>query len=350
MHPSEIKIGQKEISAHEIFHMIEMGLIDLDIDIDDVWEDKWKSVSIESIWLNLTMTPIYVDATNPKRWIVIDGKKRLQALHSFLKNGYPLIDLEFFANYDNYYFENLPRSLARKIEQNIFTIYSINQGVSKEVLLSIIYRIVPDMANGLGVNLSKKFLSENSELLIEYLESNPHFQNLLNGLWRQQINFKKNYSTYSFKLILNFIRSFMFLYPGDLGQSKYFNFDRLDTRKLRFLKEAAHNAVFYLNEKYANDSDFNKNLFNSWDNGLKKFNEMFEDHLDKRILFEMFDGIIIYFGSIISQEDYEFIINNRAVFLNEYFSRFRITIYKKTLSPKPKINSLKRLIEKIKSK
>lgn len=144
MHPSDINIGQSEYSVYELCEMIKGGKIVLE---ESPWNNNQKSFSIESVFLALTMTPIYVDATNPNKWIIIDGKKRLNAIYSFFSGDFALSSLEFFVDMEGCKVNSLPKVFERKFFEAVFTVYSINQGVPENVKQSIIKRILPDTNN-----------------------------------------------------------------------------------------------------------------------------------------------------------------------------------------------------------
>lgn len=144
MHPSDINIGQLEFTVFELCEMIKSGKITT---LESHWDDNKKSICIESVLLALTMTPIYVDATNPNVWIVIDGNKRLNTISSFANGDFSLSLLEFFTDLKGFKVDGLSKVLERKFFEAVFTIYSINQGVPEDVKQSIIKRILPDTKN-----------------------------------------------------------------------------------------------------------------------------------------------------------------------------------------------------------
>jgi hypothetical protein len=204
MHPSDIKIGQSERSVYDLFQMMEQGQILLDLE-QDRWNTKDMSLSIESILLGLTMTPIYFDATNPYKWIVLDGKKRLFAIQEFLSGYLVLRGLEFFHEFDGARFEYLPKVLARKIHQTYFTIYSINQGVPPDVKLSLIRRIVPDLRKGLSWPLLESLQFEQTRELISLLKNHPLHKKVLDEAIKP----------YDTELIFDFLRTHLFFLEED---------------------------------------------------------------------------------------------------------------------------------------
>jgi len=176
MQASDIRIGQDQYSAYELNSFIESGK--LIIDDNNNWATANMSMSIESIILGLTMTPIYIDASAEHEWLVIDGRRRLISLNKFISGKFKLEGLEFFPNYEDYYFKDLPNSLKRKILEAIFTVYSINQGVAHDVKLSIIYRIVPDLKNGLPWIIIRSLFNSDRKLVAEQMLKSEEYKRL----------------------------------------------------------------------------------------------------------------------------------------------------------------------------
>ncbi|WP_289054314.1 DUF262 domain-containing protein [Carboxylicivirga marina] len=167
MHPSDIRIGQNRYSTLQLAEFIMSNKLSLEY--KNSWDTKNKSISIESILLDLTMTPLYIDASQPFKWYMLDGHKRLKTLYSFINNEFSLDGLEFYPQYNGLTFEQLPFKQRRKIEETEFTVHTINQGVSDEVRLSLIYRIVPDAKNVINWNFRKSLLKEDSNQLFKQM-------------------------------------------------------------------------------------------------------------------------------------------------------------------------------------
>ena len=189
MHSLDIRIGQNQISVLDLYEKIRTFQI-----VIDLGSSKWNKInmsrSIESIFLGLTMTPIYLDATNPKQWIVLDGKKRLHSIVEFLKNdGFILEGLEFFTELNGNNFDNLPVSLKRKIYQSYFSIFTINQGLDSITRKIVIYRIVPDLKKGFGEKLFKSFFNEKTNSFLSDLEQDSFYTDLLKQ-YKIEINSK----------------------------------------------------------------------------------------------------------------------------------------------------------------
>ena len=249
MHPSEIKIGQYELSVYDLYTMIKNQMIVIESD-PSYWIIERKSKSIESILLGLTMTPIYVDASRPEEWIVLDGGKRLSAIYEFISGNFPLKGLEFLEDLEPKYFDSLPRPIQRKLQEAKLTIYSFNQGISPEVRLSLIKRIVPDIKKGLSPKMLQRLLSYEAQNFIDSLSSS-YFENILKNLDRP----RKDLDYFLDKL--DFL-SLYFVYTKDVY---YYDFNP---------KVSTDAFVLYINERTSLIR--NMGVKQIWEGGLKALN------------------------------------------------------------------------------
>src|SRR5215469_18775383 len=60
------------------------------------WNNRKKSLLIESFLLNIPVPPIFLFETDYNAYEVIDGRQRLDAVSSFLANDYALTGLEYW--------------------------------------------------------------------------------------------------------------------------------------------------------------------------------------------------------------------------------------------------------------
>jgi hypothetical protein len=287
MHPSEIKIGQNEYRAYQLIEFIQDGRLKLEE--KKKWDNINMSMSIESILLGLTMTPIYIDASNPESWFVLDGRKRLQSLFHFFKGNFPLTDLDFFPDYNGNYFEDLPFTLRDKLEEAIFTVYSINQGVSEKVRLNLVLRIVPDLRSALSWEFKESLIdiSLKEELLQWLNHPNYDFAN-------RQFNSKAK-----FRLVLEYLRLFNIEY-GNKSTNRNTNIEQV---------------IFQLNEHHSLRQ-------NEWNIGVERLSDIFSNggnyssnlYLNKKTI----PILIFYFGTRIDDRIFNRIKNNKALFLEPW--------------------------------
>jgi len=286
MHPSDVKIGQKEYRSYELVRFIKEGKLKLEEKRS--WDDKNMSMSIESILLGLTMTPIYIDASNPESWFVLDGRKRLQSLNNFINGEFPLTALDFFPDFNGSYFEDLPYSLQDKLEEAIFTIYSINQGVPNRVRLNLVLRIVPDLKSALSWEF-KESLMENSlkEELKFWLHSSEY------SFIENRIKVKTTY-----RILLDYLRLYL-----------------IKNKKTAInLQTNIEHIIFLLNEKGIHDQE-------NWNLGTIRLEKVFKGvnsfrayHLNITTIPLLF----FYFGNCLNDKQFEKLENNKEQFLDNW--------------------------------
>lgn len=77
------------------------------------WPNKKKSLLIESLLLNIPVPPIFLFERDYNEYEVIDGRQRLDAISTFLSNGYALTGLEYWPELNRKRFRNLPSVLKK---------------------------------------------------------------------------------------------------------------------------------------------------------------------------------------------------------------------------------------------
>lgn len=75
------------------------------------WDDRKRSLLIESFLLNIPVPPIFLYEEDYNLFEVIDGRQRLDTIRSFLANDFSLRGLEYWPELDGLRFNELPRVL-----------------------------------------------------------------------------------------------------------------------------------------------------------------------------------------------------------------------------------------------
>ena len=142
--PEKIKIRTVNIVVDQLVSRIGHDEIDLAPDfqrIAGIWDNKRKSRLIESLLLRIPIPVFYVAADENERWSVVDGLQRTSTIHAYVTGRYGLTQLEYLTKLDEYYYNDLPRSMQRRISETQLVVNVIESGTPKEVMFNIFRRI-----------------------------------------------------------------------------------------------------------------------------------------------------------------------------------------------------------------
>jgi len=144
-------IREKESIAN-LFEMYQKGILQLQpfFQRNLVWTDKAKSQFIESIFLNLPISEVYLYENDQGALSVIDGQQRLSTIFHFLEKKFKLKGLEKIEDYNG-----KDASFDKIGDLNNFDIYfvKIDKNVSREEIIDTYSRI-----NRYTVNLNAQEL------------------------------------------------------------------------------------------------------------------------------------------------------------------------------------------------
>lgn len=196
--PDRIDIVTETLPLEKFIRRLKQDKIELapDFQRNQVWIDKQKSQLIESMILNIPLPMFYVSVDEDEKWSVVDGLQRFSAIRDFILgtdksyyssaqfpykgDGFKLKEMEFFEDYNDKYFKDLPEHIQNRILDSDFTITVIKNGTPEQVKFNIFKRI-----NTGGMPLSSQeirhalYQGEATKILIE-LSENKAFLNATN--------------------------------------------------------------------------------------------------------------------------------------------------------------------------
>jgi len=108
----------------------------------DLWSKQAQSRLIESILIRLPIPAFYFDAYEDAKWQVVDGLQRLSAINNFvLKKTLALTNLEFLTDCEGKKYDDLPRSLTRRLDEFQTSVYLIKPGTPLLIKYALFNRI-----------------------------------------------------------------------------------------------------------------------------------------------------------------------------------------------------------------
>jgi hypothetical protein len=144
------------------------------------WSPERKSRLIESFLINVPIPPIYLAEIGYGKYSVIDGKQRLFAISEYFTEGFPLVGLQVFEEFNGMKFSELPSEL-----QSILTVRPSLRCIIllKQSNPDIKYEVFERLNTG-GVTLNPQEIRNNAyrgklNSLIYELSGLPLFRKLL---------------------------------------------------------------------------------------------------------------------------------------------------------------------------
>ena len=141
--PEKISIATKSPTIDLIVSRIKENEIDLEPDFqrEHMWDSVRKSRLIESLLLRIPIPAFYVAADNEDRWKVVDGIQRFSSIDGYIRNEFPLRNLEYLGDFEGKRHENLPRAMQRRIRETELVVNVISPATPVEVMFNIFLRI-----------------------------------------------------------------------------------------------------------------------------------------------------------------------------------------------------------------
>ena len=143
--PDLVDVIPQTITIHSIFDRIEHDEIDLMPSFQrngGLWDITKKSRLIESILIKIPLPMFYFDSRDEEKWTIVDGLQRISTLNEFvLQKKWALHNLEYLQNYEGLTYDQLSRSMQRRIQECQILSYCIRKGTPDDVTSSIFRRL-----------------------------------------------------------------------------------------------------------------------------------------------------------------------------------------------------------------
>jgi uncharacterized protein with ParB-like and HNH nuclease domain len=271
-----------------------------------------------------------MDATDEEKWLVVDGLQRLTTLRRFIiEKQLRLHSLEFLTEYEGMRFDDLPRSLQRRIEETQITVYLIEKGTPPEVKFNIFKRI-----NTGGLPLSSQEIrhalnqGKATDFLAELSQTTEFKQATDNGIKDERMADREcvlrflafiltSYAEYKVQDFDKFLNEAMV----KLNQSNETTLTVLREQFLRSMK-----AAYEIFDKYAfrkryklegNRSPINKPLFEAWS---VNFCQLSDEKI--QMLIERKDLLIGKFIVLMNDRDFDNAISQGTADVRKVRTRF----------------------------
>lgn len=144
------------------------------------WNNKKKSLLIESFLLNIPVPPIFLFEKDYNEYEVIDGRQRLDSISSFLANDFALTGLEYWSELNKKRFNDLPKVLQRGLlRRSLPAVVLLAETKSTGENSIDVRRVLFDRLNTGGIRLNPQELrnalypGKLNKLLIELARSVP---------------------------------------------------------------------------------------------------------------------------------------------------------------------------------
>ena len=140
----KIRVNSNVFSVFQTKRLIDRGMLDLmpAFQRKEVWDDRRKSLLIESLMLRIPIPAFYFDEDNNGRKTVIDGLQRLSAISGYMNGEFTLSGLQYLQEEcGGLLFDELQQKYQTRIEDAQLTVNILDSRSPKNVKFDIFRRV-----------------------------------------------------------------------------------------------------------------------------------------------------------------------------------------------------------------
>ncbi len=141
--PEKIKVRTTNIVVELLVSRLSYKEIDLEPDFQrlSVWNERQRCQLIESLLLRIPIPVFYVAADEQENWAVVDGVQRMSTIYDYVKDEFPLKQLEYLSQFEVRKYSELPRPMQRRIVETQLVVNIIDPSTPEDVMFNIFRRI-----------------------------------------------------------------------------------------------------------------------------------------------------------------------------------------------------------------
>ena len=165
----KIRVDSKIFPVFQIKRLIDLGMLDLmpAFQRKGVWDNRRKSLLIESLMLRIPIPAFYFDEDDNSKKTVIDGLQRLSAINSYMNGEFSLSGLQYLQEEcGGRFFTELQQKYQTRIEDAQLTVNILDSRSPENVKFDIFRRVntggIPlnaqEIRNVLASDSTRRFL------------------------------------------------------------------------------------------------------------------------------------------------------------------------------------------------
>lgn len=159
---NEIYFREQNFTVFEVLRKIRKDKIILDeFKKLYVWNMEEKSKLIESLIINLPISPYFVMESNKAEYVIVDGLQRINAILEFVDNSFQLKGLDILRDLNGMKMKDISTALRTKIEDSKMLFYVLRHDIELDVLYSLFCRINTLRADAEFISERFQFINEN---------------------------------------------------------------------------------------------------------------------------------------------------------------------------------------------